>query len=471
MNQPALISDTDKRPLNTASNNERRSRGVRFSEVSIPNILNFYPDLACLFRDGKITHMNRSGAALLGLKDDNDASGYRMADLLVQEFSDVADEIVAQMLDNGEPFSARIRTETGQSLSVKMTAQWAREIDDDAFVLCAQDITQRLELLDDIKRSEEKFRHLVDNALDLVCAVEAGRITFVNRTGLDMLHASSAAELIGRNVAELFSADYRQIFTDALAELSVEDGLMPAKLLRLDLVPFDAHVTVSRLAHLGPDFFVIQARDISEHRRAVMALHSANLDLEVRVRSRTRDLEDEVERRRTAEEKLRDMANHDNLTGLPNRGHLLDVLQMEIEAAEEKPRMMAVMYVDLDGFKAVNDTLGHNAGDMALKIVAQRLKGCIRKSDVAARLGGDEFVVVLRNVKTISIVESRAREIVEMMGEPFDVGGARPAEIGASGGVALFPNDGATPDTLLKAADGAMYGVKAGGKNAVAFAS
>ena len=408
---------------------------MRFSEVSIPNILNFYPDLACLFRDGKITHMNRSGAALLGLKDDNDASGYRMADLLVQEFSDVADEIVAQMLDNGEPFSARIRTETGQSLSVKMTAQWAREIDDDAFVLCAQDITQRLELLDDIKRSEEKFRHLVDNALDLVCAA------------------------------------YRQIFTDALAELSVEDGLMPAKLLRLDLVPFDAHVTVSRLAHLGPDFFVIQARDISEHRRAVMALHSANLDLEVRVRSRTRDLEDEVERRRTAEEKLRDMANHDNLTGLPNRGHLLDVLQMEIEAAEEKPRMMAVMYVDLDGFKAVNDTLGHNAGDMALKIVAQRLKGCIRKSDVAARLGGDEFVVVLRNVKTISIVESRAREIVEMMGEPFDVGGARPAEIGASVGVALFPNDGATPDTLLKAADGAMYGVKAGGKNAVAFAS
>ena len=153
---------------------------------------------------------------------------------------------------------------------------------------------------------------------------------------------------------------------------------MPAKLLRVDTVPFDAHVTVSRMAHLGPEFFVIQARDISEHRRAVMALHSANLDLEVRVRSRTRDLEEEVERRRSAEEKMRDMANHDNLTGLPNRGHLLDVIRMEIEAAEENPRMMAVMYVDLDGFKAVNDTLGHNAGDMLLKIVAQRLKGCIR---------------------------------------------------------------------------------------------
>jgi PAS domain S-box-containing protein len=314
----------------------------------------------------------------LGLAAETDASGYRMADLLVPEFSEVADEIVAQILDDHEPFSARMRTETGRALSVKMTAQWAREINDGAFVLCAQDITDRLELLEEIKRSEEKFRHLVNNTLDLVCAIEAGRITFINRTGLDMLNATSAAELIGRNVAELFSADYRQIFTDALAELSVENGLMPAKLLRVDTVPFDAHVTVSRMAHLGPEFFVIQARDISEHRRAVMALHSANLDLEVRVRSRTRDLEEEVERRRSAEEKMRDMANHDNLTGLPNRGHLLDVIRMEIEAAEENPRMMAVMYVDLDGFKAVNDTLGHNAGDMLLKIVAQRLKGCIR---------------------------------------------------------------------------------------------
>lgn len=471
MNQPALVIDTHARRPKTVSDTERRSSGVRFSEIGISHILNFYPDLACLFRDGRVTHMNRSGATLLGLGAETEASGYRMADLLVPEFSDVADEITSQMLNDHEPFSARMRTGSGQAFSVKMTAQWAREIDDGAFVLCAQDITHRLELLEKIKRSEAKFRHLVDNALDLVCAVEAGRITFVNQTGLDMLRATSPTDLIGRNVAELFSADYRQIFTDALAELSVEDGLMPAKLLRLDTVPFDAHVTVSRLTHLGPDFFVIQARDISEHRRAVMALHSANLDLEVRVRSRTRDLEEEVERRRSAEDKLRDMANHDNLTGLPNRGHLLDVIKMEIEAAEEKPRMMAVMYVDLDGFKAVNDTLGHNAGDMLLKIVAKRLKGCIRKSDLAARIGGDEFVVVLRNVKTISIVEKRAREIVEMMSEPFDVDGERPAKIGASVGVALFPNDGVTPDTLLKAADGAMYGVKAGGKNAVAFAS
>jgi diguanylate cyclase (GGDEF)-like protein len=89
---------------------------------------------------------------------------------------------------------------------------------------------------------------------------------------------------------------------------------------------------------------------------------------------------------------------------------------------------------------------------------------------LAARIGGDEFVVVLRNVKTIVIVENRAQETVEMMSEPFDVDGGRPAQIGASVGVALFPDDGATPDALLKAADSAMYGVKADGKSAVAFA-
>ncbi|MAF49263.1 MAG: hypothetical protein CMM10_13465, partial [Rhodospirillaceae bacterium] len=146
-------------------------------------------------------------------------------------------------------------------------------------------------------------------------------------------------------------------------------------------------------------------------------------------------------------------------------------LQSEIDGANDNSGLMAVMYVDLDGFKSVNDTLGHDAGDLLLKIVAQRLKGCIRKSDLAARIGGDEFVVVLRKVKNLSIVETRAREIVQMMAEPFDVGSEQPADIGASVGVALFPDNGATPDALLKAADSAMYGVKQAGKGAIAFAS
>ncbi|MAF50418.1 MAG: hypothetical protein CMM10_19355 [Rhodospirillaceae bacterium] len=471
MNQPAP-SNLQKEPaFDLGSVPERRSGGVRFLESGISHMLDFYPDLACLLRGGVIEYMNRSGAAILGLADEGDASGRRLADFLVPEFADVADAIVAHMLTHREPFSARMKVATGKAVSVKMSAQWAREIGADAFVLTAQDITQRLELLEEIKRSEEKFRHLVDNALDLVCAIEHGRITFINQTGLDILRASRATDLIGKDVSELFSADYRQIFTDALPELSLESGLMPAKLLRLDAVPVDAHVTVSRAAHFGKDFFVIQARDISEHRRAVMTLHSTNLELEDRVRSRTRDLEEEVERRRSAEERLRGMANHDGLTGLPNRGHLLEILQSEIDGANDNSGLMAVMYVDLDGFKSVNDTLGHDAGDLLLKIVAQRLKGCIRKSDLAARIGGDEFVVVLRKVKNLSIVETRAREIVQMMAEPFDVGSEQPADIGASVGVALFPDNGATPDALLKAADSAMYGVKQAGKGAIAFAS
>ena len=157
MNRPALISDTDKLPLETVSDAERRSNDVRFSEIGICHILNFYPDLACMFRDGNVTHMNRSGAALLGLKSATEALGYRLADLLVPEFSDVADEIVSQMLDENEPLSARMRTGTGQAFSVQMTAQWARTIDDGAFVLCAQDITHRLELLEEIKRSGKNF--------------------------------------------------------------------------------------------------------------------------------------------------------------------------------------------------------------------------------------------------------------------------------------------------------------------------
>jgi len=169
-----------------------------------------------------------------------------------------------------------------------------------------------------------------------------------------------------------------------------------------------------------------------------------------------------------AEAKIEALANYDTLTELPSRRLFSDRLEKAVERAERAETDMAVLFIDLDGFKAVNDTLGHEAGDLVLKEVAKRLRDCVRKPDTVARLGGDEFIVIIehQNVKNATIVSER---IVSSLSQPITVPGGD-ANIGASIGVAFFPNDGKTETELLKAADKAMYTVKKGGKGAVGLA-
>jgi len=145
-----------------------------------------------------------------------------------------------------------------------------------------------------------------------------------------------------------------------------------------------------------------------------------------------------------------------------------DRLGKAMNRAERAETEMGLLFIDLDGFKAVNDTLGHEAGDLVLKEVAVRLRDCVRKPDTVARLGGDEFIVIIehQNTKNAKIVGER---IVNSLKLPIDTPEGT-ANIGASIGIAFFPGDGKTEDELLKAADTAMYKVKKNTKGAVGFA-
>ena len=169
-------------------------------------------------------------------------------------------------------------------------------------------------------------------------------------------------------------------------------------------------------------------------------------------------------------EHIRHLAFHDALTDLPNRSLLLDRLERQIALAEREKRFFAVMFLDLDGFKLINDHHGHHIGDSVLKEVAERLKGLIRQSDTVARLGGDEFVVVLDNPTNKDEVAHIAHRVVTIINEPMEIHGAI-AQVGASIGIATFPNDGDTPAALFKNADTAMYAAKVGGKNTYRFFS
>ncbi len=160
-----------------------------------------------------------------------------------------------------------------------------------------------------------------------------------------------------------------------------------------------------------------------------------------------------------AEEKIRHAAHHDLLTGLPNRRLFLDRLDQQVKHANRDDLPLSVLFMDLDGFKDVNDTFGHDVGDALLREVAERLSECVRDEDTVARHGGDEFTVIIAGAEQRNDVELVAQKIRDAVGLPFQIA-ERPIHIAASIGIASYPHDATTPTALLHAADRAMYDVK-----------
>ncbi len=172
--------------------------------------------------------------------------------------------------------------------------------------------------------------------------------------------------------------------------------------------------------------------------------------------------------RKVAEERLSFLANHDPLTGLPNRTLLGDRVQHAIALANRRGSEMALLFLDLDRFKNVNDTLGHDMGDLLLQRVGERLSEHIRKSDTLARWGGDEFVLLLETIRRGEDAAIVARRVLQLLTEPIEVAGYE-IVVTASIGISLFPKDGENSQTLLKNADTAMYCVKESGRNNFQF--
>lgn len=169
-----------------------------------------------------------------------------------------------------------------------------------------------------------------------------------------------------------------------------------------------------------------------------------------------------------AEAKIWHSAHHDLLTGLPNRRLFLDRLEREVKHAQRSSLPLAVLFLDLDGFKEVNDSLGHEAGDRLLSDVAERLTDCVRADDTVARLGGDEFTVILTGAKQRQDVEFVAQSIIDSLAMPFPIA-QQPVRISVSIGITLYPQDASSPVALLEAADQAMYKAKKSGSSRMCF--
>ena len=199
-------------------------------------------------------------------------------------------------------------------------------------------------------------------------------------------------------------------------------------------------------------------------RREAADLGAEQLDLVGDLAGRLRIACATAERNR----RLKELAHADALTGLPNRHALLELLPRTLAEAAEKSSHVAVLFLDLDRFKQVNDTLGHGAGDLLLRHAAERIRRGVREGDTVARQGGDEFTVVLAGLASSRDAGAVARELIAALTRRFEIDG-KVAFVGASVGIAVFPEDGSDPSDLLRKADTAMYRAKSEGRNRLAY--
>jgi len=207
----------------------------------------------------------------------------------------------------------------------------------------------------------------------------------------------------------------------------------------------------------GKNYLIESIVDNSDRKQMQLELTEAN-----------EAMQREIVKREEMQKKIEHLAYHDHLTGLANRWLFTDQLDHALSLSGRMAKMLAIMFLDLDGFKMINDSLGHALGDQLLKEVSKRLVNTIRKSDVVARIGGDEFVIMIENEENIEAIKLVAEKVLNSFNEPYKLNGQE-CFVTTSIGVAVYPTDGENAETLLKNADIAMYKAKEKGRNNCRF--
>ena len=314
-----------------------------------------------------------------------------------------------------------------------------RPLPSGGFVTLYSDVTERARAESALRDSEERFRSLTALSSDWFWEQDAqGRFTRLE--GRHVFGDEGAfAEELGRTWSELgFEADEGW----AHAARCIGDGLAFRELVMRRRLP-DGSLRYVRVS--GEPL-----------RRADGSLAGY------------RGVGRDVTAQREAEERVQYLATRDALTGLPNRDWFHQLLSVELKAARRYGRQIAVLFIDLDRFKLINDSLGHGAGDALLREIGARLTRCLRASDVVARLGGDEFVVLLGEARTRELTTVVVRKLLAALQEPVELG-TQSCRISASIGISMFPDDGADEQTLMRHADSAMYVAKEQGKSGYCF--
>jgi len=348
-------------------------------------------------------------------------------------------------LQAGEPINlrpARLRRKSGEIRDMLVSAAWVELDNQKQMLMSAVDITdaRRAEAL--LQSSEERFEKIFQASPDaiVISRLKDGRYLEVNERWLE-LFGYTREEILGHTSLELgIWADpaERPRFVEQVAAHGALQGF-ETRFRKKSGAIINAVVSADVIDIDGEAHLIVPILDITERKRA--------------------------------EERIQQLATRDALTGLPNRLLLNDRLSLGISQALRRGGSLAVLFIDLDRFKYINDSLGHVIGDAFLKSVAERLSGIMRQGDTLARIGGDEFVVLLENIVAMEDSAGQvARKILGSFAEPFSVEG-HTLSCSCSIGIAVYPSDATDPQMLIRDADTAMYNVKEGGRGSYRYFS
>ena len=306
-----------------------------------------------------------------------------------------------------------------------------------------RELNERRQAESRIEQSLSLLRATLDATADGIVAVDSGQhVESFNVRFLEMWHIPPEA-IGGLHAREITVLMARQLMApDAFIEMARH---------------FDADV--------GADAERCEVLDLNDGR--ILECYSRPRRIGEQIVGRVWSFRDITERRQ-AETRLAYMANYDSVTGLPNRHLLRERLDRAIKHEARSHRHLAIMFLDLDNFKSINDTLGHDVGDRVLQVVANRLLACLRESDTVARIGGDEFTVLVEDMTTMESIAALAQQIIDSLSLPFPLDG-REMFCTVSVGIAIYPDDSESLDGLMKSADSAMYRAKEQGRNTYRF--
>lgn len=289
-----------------------------------------------------------------------------------------------------------------------------------------------------IKESEERYRCLVELSPIAIGIHQYGELTYINPAGIKILGANNMEDVIGKNLLTFILPDYHDIIKERwkrMKQVNTHVELLEEKMLRLDNQIIDVEIMALPITINGNDHVQILFQDITE--------------------------------RKKMEEMIHRLAYHDTLTGLPNRRLFEETLHKALLVEPSDAKVTAVMFIDLDGFKQVNDTYGHDTGDTLLINVAQKLTSCVRENDTVARLAGDEFTILLTDLTKSDLVDI-AKRIIKALGTDFKINDEN-IHVTPSIGISLCSDHDKHGESLIKKADIAMYQAKQSGKNNYQF--
>lgn len=302
-------------------------------------------------------------------------------------------------------------------------------------------VREREVMLATIQEKEERYRKLVELSPDGIAVSVRDRIEFINPAGARLLGCEDMNTLVGTPVIDIIHPEHRAVFQKQLDLITQGRDNVPwveGRFQRGQNEQVQVEFSGIPFTYQGQWAVLLIFRDISERKQAQL--------------------------------RLEHLAHHDGLTGLPNRTLFFDRLNQTFHHAQRYQQMFALLFIDLDRFKFVNDNLGHDIGDLLLQQTAERIKEQVRSCDTVARMGGDEFTIILSRINEPNNARMVAEKIVATIGCPFHLNG-HVCSIGASIGISVFPDDGDNTEMLVKKADTAMYGAKRKGRGNAQFFS